>query len=93
LEIYFWDLIDKYATEPLGVGFTHAKEILEPEIRNICSLVKNAVQSHPSTQIVKIAVDVSQFLLYTVPSTEVLDDVTLLVMQIGTPTLQACVLQ
>jgi hypothetical protein len=93
LENYFWDLIQTYAATPLGPGFLEAKEMLEPEMRNIQSLMKNAVETHPSANLIDIALEVSDFLLNTVPSIELLDMIRALVKQIGSPMQQACVLQ
>jgi tetratricopeptide (TPR) repeat protein len=92
LENYFWDLIHKCATTPLGPDFPRTKEIMEPEIGNIRSLIKNAVETHPSADLVEIVLDVSYFLLNTAPSTELLDSITVWVKQIGSPIQQARVL-
>jgi hypothetical protein len=93
LEKYFWDLVHTYATEPLGLGFKKSKEILEPDIGNISCLVKHALKIHPSTQIVEIILEVSQFLLLTIPSTELLNEVKLSIKQIGSPVQEAQVSQ
>jgi tetratricopeptide (TPR) repeat protein len=93
LENHFWDLIHRHATTPLGPDFPRTKEIVEPEMGNIRSLIKNAVETHPSADLVEIVLNVSYFLRNTVPSTELLDSITVLVKQIGSPIQQARVLQ
>jgi len=72
LESEFWTLVDSHAANPLGPGFLHARDVIEPEMGNICSLVKHAVEMHPSAHLVEIVLKVSRFLLNTVPSTELL---------------------
>ncbi|KIM86429.1 hypothetical protein PILCRDRAFT_4924, partial [Piloderma croceum F 1598] len=93
LEIYFWKLIHRYATISLGPDFPRTKEIIEPEMGNIRSLIKNAVETHPSTDLVNIVLEVSDFLLNTVPSTELLDSIMVVVKEIGSPIQQAFVSQ
>jgi tetratricopeptide (TPR) repeat protein len=92
LEGYFWNLVHTHATVPMGPDFSHAKEVLEPDMGNICSLVKSAAQTHPSHELVEIVLDVSWFQLSTVPSTELLRDVTPLVKHIQSPTQEARIL-
>ncbi|KIM83176.1 hypothetical protein PILCRDRAFT_7145 [Piloderma croceum F 1598] len=93
LENHFWDLIHTHATTPLGAGFLEAKEMLEPEMGNIQSLIKNAAETHPSVNLVDIVLEVSNFLLKTIPSTELLDVIMALAKKIGSPTQQASVLK
>ena len=85
MENYFWDLVHTYATEPLGLGFSYAREVLESNMGNIQSLVKHTIQNHPSTQVVDIVLELSEFLYLTHPSTELLYEVMPLVEQIGPP--------
>ena len=89
LENYFWELIDTCATTPLGPDFPRIKEIMEPEIGNIRSLIRNAIKTHPSADLMDIVLKVSYFLLNTVPSTELLDTIMVLVQEIGSPIQQA----
>jgi tetratricopeptide (TPR) repeat protein len=91
LENYFWELIDTCATTPLGPDFLRIKEIMEPEIGNIRSLIRNAIKRHPSADLVDTVLKVSDFLLNTVPSTELLDTIIVLVKEIGSPIQQAWV--
>jgi hypothetical protein len=42
LEDYFWNLVRTHAMVPIDPDFPRAKEILEPDMGNICSLVKSA---------------------------------------------------
>jgi hypothetical protein len=92
LEDYFWDLVHTYATVPIGPDFPHAREILEPDMGNICSLVKSAVQTLPSYELVEIVLEVSRFQLSTIPSTEFICDVMLLVKHVQSPTQEAWIL-
>ena len=93
LEHYFWTLVDKYAATPLGPGFPQARDIIEPEIGNIHSLITHAVQTHPSARLVEIVLDTSQFLLNTVPSMELINHAMAMIKQSGSPRQQAYVLQ
>jgi tetratricopeptide (TPR) repeat protein len=93
LESYFWALINRYAATPHGPGFLYAREIIEPEMGNIRSLIKTAVKTHPSTHLVETVLTVSRFLLNTVPSTELLDSITVSIKQMDSPIQQARVLQ
>jgi tetratricopeptide (TPR) repeat protein len=89
LENYFWDLVHTRVSMRPGPDFPHTKAIMEPEIGNIRSLIKNAVKRHPSADLVDIVLKVSDFLLHTVPSTELLDTIMVLVKEIGSPIQQA----
>jgi len=89
LESEFWSLVDSHAATPLGPGFLHARDIIEPEMGNIHSLIKHAVETHPSAHLVEIVLKVSRFLLKTLPSTELLDCITVVVKNIGSPQQQA----
>jgi hypothetical protein len=93
LESEFWTLVDSHAATPFGPGFLHARDVIEPEMGNIRSLIKHAVETHPSAHLVEIVLKVSRFLLNTVPSTELLDCIMVMVKQIGSPMQQARVLQ
>jgi tetratricopeptide (TPR) repeat protein len=93
LENYFWDLVHMYATEPVGPGFPHAREIIEPDLGNIRSIINNALHTHPSADLVVIVIKVSQFLQSTIPSTELIYDVLTLVKQIESPLQEARVFQ
>ena len=92
LENEFWTLVDTYAATPLGPGFLHARNIIEPEIGNIRSLIKHVVETHPSAHIVEIVLKVSQFLMNTVPSTELLN-IMVTMKRVGSLMQQARVLQ
>jgi tetratricopeptide (TPR) repeat protein len=93
LEEYFWDLVHTHATVPMGPDFPHAKEVLDPDMGNVCSLVNSAAQTHPSHELVEIVLAVSQFQLYTVPSTELLHDIMPLVKHKQSPTQEARILK
>jgi tetratricopeptide (TPR) repeat protein len=93
LESYFWDLVHTHATVPMGPDFPRAKEILEPDMGNICSLIKSAAQIRPSRELVEIVLDVSRFQYFAVPSTEFLRDMMPLVKHVQTPTQEAQMLQ
>lgn len=71
LENFYFKLISQYAGEPT---FSAAKYIL-PEVGNISSLIKYAIQHHPQLDIVDAALGMSKFLHKTQPSTHLLDDV------------------
>lgn len=85
LESYFWDLVHTHATEAPLLGFICAKEILEADIGNIRSLIIHAARSHPSVQVVDAALEISEFLYRTNPSTELLYEAIALVKQFGCP--------
>jgi tetratricopeptide (TPR) repeat protein len=89
LEAYFWDQANKFAAIEPGEGFIQAKEILEPEMGNLRSLLHNAVQKHPSVEVIQVTANISQFLSRTHPSTDLLDLVKHLVVDIAPPILTA----
>ena len=60
---------------------------------NICSLIKNAVQTHPSGHLVDIVLEVSGFQYQTVPSTELLYNVKRSIKHIASPIQEAEVLR
>jgi tetratricopeptide (TPR) repeat protein len=93
LENYFWDLVHTHAAVPMGPDFPRAKEILEPDMGNICSLIKCAAQIRPLPELVEIVLDVSRFQYFAIPSTEFLCDVMPLVKHVQTPTQEAQMLQ
>jgi hypothetical protein len=82
LESEFWTLVNSHAATPLGPGFLQARDVMEPEMGN----------THPSAHLVDIVLKVSEFLLNTVPSTELLDCITVMVKHIGSSKQQARVL-
>jgi tetratricopeptide (TPR) repeat protein len=92
LENYFWDVVRTHAETLIGPDFPRAKEVLEPDMGNIHSLVKRAAQTHPSHELVEIVLAVSEFQYCTVPSTELLCDVMPLVKQVQSPTQAAWIL-
>ncbi|KIM71373.1 hypothetical protein PILCRDRAFT_17131 [Piloderma croceum F 1598] len=95
LEAYFWNLVATYATRWPGDGFIKATHILEQEVGNLCSLVQNNIQCQPTTETIEIALQISQFLIWTHPSVEILDPVVSVAvdLKVGTPSLQAQCLQ
>jgi tetratricopeptide (TPR) repeat protein len=93
LEKYFWSLVHTHATKHVGPDFPHAKEILQADLGNIHSLLLNAVQNHPSSQVVKVVVELSKFLCRTHLSTELLYAVMPWVQEFDEPINQAKVSQ
>jgi len=85
LESYFWDLVHTHTTEAPLSGFICAKDILEADIGNIHSLIIHAARSCPSAQVVDAALEISEFLYRTNPSTELLYEVIALVKQVRCP--------
>jgi tetratricopeptide (TPR) repeat protein len=93
LQKYFWDLVHTYGTVPHGPGFIQARDILEPDIGNIHSLIIDAVQNHPSICVLDTVLEISGFLYRTHPSTEILLEVIPFVQKIGSPMKEAQVFQ
>jgi tetratricopeptide (TPR) repeat protein len=93
LENYFWGMVHTHATVSMGPSFPRAKEILEPDMGNIRSLIKSAAQTHPSPELVEIVLAISHFQYFTVPSTELLRDVMPLVKHLQSPTQEARILR
>ena len=93
LEGEFWSLVDRYAATEHGPGFPHARNMIEPEMGNIRSLIKHATETHPSAHLVEVILNVSQFLMNTVPSTELLNSIMVTMKQVGSLMQQARVLQ
>jgi tetratricopeptide (TPR) repeat protein len=89
LQDYFWDLVHTYGTVPHGPGFIQAKDILEPDIGNIHSLVIHAVHNQPSIEVLDAVLEIADFLYRTHPSTELLLEVIPFVQKIGIPMKEA----
>ena len=75
LERYYWNLIRDHSKTRLGPEFVKAKKILDPEMGNIRSLVKNAIQNHPSLDVVEVIIDLSWYFTKTIPSIEFLMEI------------------
>jgi len=73
LEAYFWNLVATYATHQPGDGFIKATQVLEPEMGNLRSLVRNSIQHQPTTEAIEIALKISQFSFWTHPSVNILN--------------------
>jgi tetratricopeptide (TPR) repeat protein len=91
LEAYSWNLVATYAIHEPGDGFIKATQILEPEMGNLRSLVQNNIQCQPTTETIEIALQISQFSIWTHPSVEILDLVVSVAvdLKVGSPSLQA----
>ena len=72
LEHYYWNLIRDHSRTKLGPGFPEARKILDPEMGNIRSLIKNSIRDHPSLDVVEVTIHLSWYLVMTIPSTELL---------------------
>ena len=75
LERYYWNLIRDHSNTKIGPGFPEARKILDSELGNIRSLVKNAIQHHPSLGVVEVTIDLSWYFANTIPSTELLMEI------------------
>jgi hypothetical protein len=92
LEAYFWNLVATYATHQPGDNrFIKATQILEPEMGNLHSLIQNNIQHQPTTETIVMALQISQFSIWTHASVEILDLVVSLAvdLKVGSPSLQA----
>jgi tetratricopeptide (TPR) repeat protein len=93
LQNYFWDLIHTHAVLSMEPGFDRGKKILEADMGNIRSLVKNAMQSHPSPELVEVVLEISKFQMITNPSTQLLYDIIPLAKHVQSAIQEARVLQ
>ena len=75
LERYYWNLIRDHSRTELGPGFPEVRKILDPEMGNIRSLVKNAIRNHPSLDVVEVIIELSQYFARTIPSIELLMEI------------------
>ena len=75
LERYYWNLIRGRSKTKFGPGFVEARKILDSEMGNILSLIKNAIQDHPSLGIMDITIDLSWYFANTIPSIELLMEI------------------
>ena len=75
LECYYWKLIRDHSKTKLGPGFPEARKILDSEMGNIRSLIKNALQDHPSLGVVEVTIDLSWYFAKTIPSIELLVEI------------------
>ena len=92
LEAYFWKLVVTYGTlEPGDDGFIEAKQVLEPDMGNLHSLVWNSIQHQPTTEAMQIALRMSHFSMWTHPSADILHLVMSVAAdsKVGSPLLQA----
>ena len=72
LEHYYWNLIRDHSRTKPGPGLLKARKILDPEMGNIRSLIKNAIRDHPSLDVVEVTIDLSWYFVTTIPSIELL---------------------
>ena len=91
LEAYFWNLVMTYATREPGDGFMEAKRVLEPDTGNLWSLLQSNIQCRPTTEAIKIALQISRFSFWTYLSVDILNLVESATgnSQVGSPSLRA----
>jgi len=75
LEKWYINFIDQYSKTHFGPTFTDAAQNIVPEIGNIISVLKYALHTHPSQDIVYAAVNISDFLCRVQPSEEILQEI------------------
>ena len=75
LERYYWNLIRDHSKTRTGPGFPEARKVLDSEMGNIRSLIKNAVRDHPSLEVVEVTIDLTWYFAYTIPSIELLTEI------------------
>ena len=75
LEHYYWNLIRDQSNTEFGAGFVEARRIIDPELGNIRSLIKNAIRDHPSLDAVEVTIDLSWHFARTIPSIELLMEI------------------
>jgi len=75
LEKWYISFIIQYSKTPLGPTFTDAAQNVMAEIGNITSVLKYALCTHPSQDIVYAALHISEFLCRVQPSDEILQEV------------------
>lgn len=78
----FWKFAMTHLPIEYGTDFKSAVDSLRPEMGNLESLIDDAVNFHPSPNILHIATILSQHLCRTQPSTNLLDKVAQLVPQV-----------
>ena len=93
LERYYWNLIHDHSKTEFGPGFPEARKILDPELGNIRSLIKNAIQDHPSLGVVEVTIDFSWYLSRTIPSIELLMEIGEQTKNLGDTSIEARRLQ
>ena len=93
LERYYWNLIHDHSKTEFGPGFPEARKILDPELGNIRSLIKNAIQDHPSLGVVEVTIDFSWYLSRTIPLIELLMEIGEQTKNLGDTSIEARRLQ
>ena len=93
LERYYWNLIHDHSKTEFGPGFPEARKILDPELGNIRSLIKNAIQDHPSSGAVEMTIDLSWYFANTIPSIELLMEIREQTKNLGDSSIEARRLQ
>ena len=89
LERYYWNLIRDNSKTKLGPGFLETRKILDSEMGNIRSLVKNAIQDHPSFDVVEVTIDLSWYFAITIPSIELLMEIGEQTRHLGDTSIEA----
>jgi len=75
LEKWYINFIDQYSKICPGPAFRDAAQIVLAEIGNITSVLKYALHTHPSQDIVYAAVNISNFLCRVQPSEEIVQEI------------------
>jgi tetratricopeptide (TPR) repeat protein len=75
LEKWYINFIDQYSKTTFGPTFRDAAQNVIAEIGNITSVLKYALHTHPSQNIVYAAVNISEFLCRVQPSEEILQEI------------------
>ena len=89
LERYYWNLIHDHSRTEFGPGFPEARKILDPELGNIRSLIKNAIRNHPSLDVVEVTIDLSWYFSRTISSIELLMEIGEQTKNLGDASIEA----
>ena len=93
LERYYWNLIRDHSKTIFRPGFVEARKILDSEMGNIRSLIKNAIRNHPSLDVVEVTIDLSWYFSNTIPSIELLMEIREQTKGLGATSIEAQRLQ
>ena len=89
LEGYYWNFIRDHSRTKFGPEFLETRKILGPELGNIRSLIKNAIQDHPSLGVVEVTIDLSWYFSRTIPSIELLMEIGEQTKNLGDSSIEA----
>ena len=89
LERHYWNFIRDHSNTKSGPEFVEARKVLDSEMGNIRSLIKNAIRDHPSLDVVEVTIDLSWYFARTIQSIELLMEIGEQTKNLGDTSIEA----